>query len=151
MYKLRIATLDDAEITYKWVNDSIIRQFSFSKGKIEWRKHYEWFQQKIYSDQCVYLILEDDSNKKIGSIRFDLDKDYCWVINYLLDSSFHGQGIGEFLLRKGIDKLVEMIPNIQTFCGIVLKSNGASIRIFEKLGFICVLSDYSTMKFIKKV
>jgi RimJ/RimL family protein N-acetyltransferase len=150
VFNLRIATLQDAEITYNWANDPIIRQFSFSKDKIEWHNHKEWFQNKINSEKCLYLILEEGT-LPVGSIRFDINQDCCGVISYLVVPSFHGRGLGEFLLMNGIDKLIELIPNIHAVAGTVFKENKASIRIFEKSGFQIVSADQLSIKYIKKI
>ncbi len=150
MFNLRIATILDAQITYNWANDPVIRQFSFSKAKIEWLNHKEWLYNKINSNKCIYLILEEDT-VPVGSIRFDIDQDYCGVISYLVAPSVHGRGLGEFILKKGIEKLIELMPNIHAVSGTVFKENKASIRIFEKSGFQIIATDQLSIKFIKKI
>ncbi len=150
MFNLRIATIKDAEITYKWAIDPVIRQYSFSKDKIEWSNHKEWFQNKISSEQCLYLILMEDAIP-VGSIRFDIDKNSCGVISYLIDPSFQGRGLGELVLKKGIEKLLALVPDIQSVSGTVFKENKASIRIFEKSAFDLISADHSSITYIKKL
>lgn len=150
MFNLRIATLQDAEITYNWAIDPIIRQFSFSKDKIEWLNHKEWFKSKINSEKCIYFIFESDT-LPVGSIRFDIDQNSCGLISYLVVPTFHGRGLGELLLLSGIDKLIERKPNILAVAGIVLKENKSSIRIFEKTGFQIVSADQLSIKYIKNL
>ena len=150
VFNLRIATIKDAEITYKWANDSIIRQFSFSKDKIEWSSHKKWFLNKINSEQCVYLILDEDTSP-VGSIRFDINQDSCGVISYLVAPLFHGRGFGEILLKNGIDKLIELMPDIHVVTGTVFKENKASVRIFEKSGFQIASEDHFSVEYIKKI
>jgi UDP-2,4-diacetamido-2,4,6-trideoxy-beta-L-altropyranose hydrolase len=135
--KLREAQKFDEEITFKWATDPKIRTFSFQHHTITKEEHTLWFQKMIADTKCLYLIAETD-DYILGSIRFDIDNEKA-IISYLIDSKYHGMGLGQILLRKGIDFLVNVKKTnnlfIKKIVGYVMKPNLPSIKAFEKLGF----------------
>jgi RimJ/RimL family protein N-acetyltransferase len=135
--KLRKAGESDVNITYKWATEPLIRAYSFNQKFISNEEHTLWFKTKITDTNCLYFIAFNE-NDNIGSIRFDIrEKDA--IISYLIDPKYHGQGFGLIILSLGIDYLSNAIRtnslNIQKIIGYVLKSNIASIKSFERLGF----------------
>jgi len=140
----------DLTITFKWANNSEIRRYSFQKKQISLQEHTRWFLDKIADGNCYFFIAEYN-NKPIGSIRFDIVKEEA-VISYLLDSKFQGKGLGKVLLIKGIKQLL-LQPEIQPISllsGSVMKTNIASIKSFQKLGFLQLDKD-DYLKFEKRL
>jgi UDP-2,4-diacetamido-2,4,6-trideoxy-beta-L-altropyranose hydrolase len=135
VFNIRQANEVDVDLTFSWANHPETRKYSFSKDKIEWDSHCNWFMSKIKSENCIYLILEKES-VPLGSIRFDL-KEGDALISYLIAPENHGQGYGTILLKKGLqylDKYRES-KNLKTVTGIVQEANTASIKTFERFGF----------------
>jgi UDP-2,4-diacetamido-2,4,6-trideoxy-beta-L-altropyranose hydrolase len=134
-FNIRRANEDDVDFTFSWANDPETRKFSFSKDKIEWHSHCNWFRKKIISKNCIYLILEKDSSP-IGSIRFDIN-DGDALISYLIAPENHGQGYGTVLLKKGLHYLENLQDdkNLKSVTGIVQEANVASIKTFERFAF----------------
>ena len=97
--KLISASESDTEITYKWAADPEVRKWSFSTNPIIFDEHQNWFSKKINDTNCVYYIAHLN-DQAIGSIRFDIE-DSIATISYLLDTAFHGQGLGQSLLIQG--------------------------------------------------
>jgi RimJ/RimL family protein N-acetyltransferase len=138
LIKPRRATTADIDLTFGWATNPVIRRFSFQQHKIEKSEHTNWFLQKLMDTNCIYSIVEYD-NVPIGSIRFDIREGEA-MISYLLDPAYHGQGIGQLILKKGIEWLFivnihGMIP-ISVISGDVMKTNFPSIKAFERLGFV---------------
>ena len=102
--ELRSAIFSDVELIFNWVNNPIIRQYSFSKEKIQFSDHVKWFLNKIEDPKCKYYILEVNGIAA-GSIRFDLDENNEGLISYLLDPVFSGKGLGTFILKEGLERL----------------------------------------------
>lgn len=97
---MKVASIEDTDTTFKWANDPVIRKHSFSKAEIRKEEHVLWFERKIQSEDCIYLIaLKDDIS--VGSIRFDLNEGDA-LISYLVDPLYHGYGYGQVLLCKGL-------------------------------------------------
>lgn len=132
-FQLKIATKDDFQSTFNWVNNKTIRKFSFNQKRVLLSDHKKWFFNKISSFDCLYLIAYNN-NEKIGSIRFDLSNDFA-VLSYLIDTNHQGKGYGTLILEKGIDKLKFLHNNINVVSGFVMEENTASIHIFKKLNF----------------
>src|SRR5690606_9855241 len=100
LINLRLAKIEDAELTYEWASDPHIRKYSFSKEKISWQNHQHWFGQKINDVNCLYFIAEI-GNDPIGSVRFDIYNKEA-LISYLVDRNQHGRGLGRIILAEGI-------------------------------------------------
>lgn len=148
---LREATLDDLKTTFRWVNDKIVRTFSYNRNEITEQEHFSWFSEKIASEECVYFILEIAQNA-VGSIRFDIEKNGISAkINYLIASEFTGNGYGSFILTEGVKKLKLYKPAIETVYGFVLLNNQFSIKIFKKQGYKITFENDNELKFEKKL
>ncbi|MEQ9377754.1 MAG: UDP-2,4-diacetamido-2,4,6-trideoxy-beta-L-altropyranose hydrolase [Imperialibacter sp.] len=131
---LRRADHADDKLTYKWGNDPLIRRHSFTKDHIPFEEHKKWFEGKISSADCVFLIAEYQQ-EPVGSVRFDLNEGNVAVVSYLIDSSFHGKGLGLPVLRSAIKHLAQNFSELSAIIGYVMKENLASLVIFRKLGF----------------
>ena len=131
---MRDATINDDMLTFNWLNNSYIRKYSFNKSKVSFSDHYQWFEEKIYSRDTEYYILEIN-NIPIGSIRFDEILTNNAKINYLIDPLYSGKGYGKHILEHGIIKLKKSCPDVKNVYGVVFEQNIASIKIFNKLGF----------------
>jgi len=147
--KLRSANEDDNDITYHWVNNPIVREFSFDKSTISKEEHSNWFRSKLSSAKCKYYILEV-KGVRAGSIRFDIEKTEA-KISYLIDPEFVGQGFGTIILSKGIKLLTEEKPELKSVYGLVFESNQASKRIFNKLNFSSSFIDSAELKYVKEI
>lgn len=147
---LRYAKPFDAELTYSWANDSIVRMFAFTKEKIEWENHKKWYYDKINDDNCEYYILSKEG-VSVGSIRFDIDNDKKAMISYLIDPAWHGNGFGKIILKYGVDKLKSCRKDVVMVYGLVQQENTASIKIFEKLGFQNTSKDQKNYRFEKEL
>lgn len=146
---LRKASYEDVILTYSWATNENIRKYSFSKEKILFEKHSDWFSRKLNDPNCHYYILEDSSSTSLGSIRIDREnKD--GVISYLIDPKYHGLGLGQSILRL-LEGTIQIDDNqIHSLVGYVIKENIASIRIFEKLKYSKEVIN-GRLKFIKEI
>lgn len=148
--KIRKAKKDDTLSTFNWCNNPIVRAYSFSKDKISFKDHQNWFEEKLDNKDCIYLILELHKIP-IGSVRFDKINNEA-IISYLIDPNFHGKGYGKIILSKSIKFIKEVLNEEVTYIsGKVNSENLPSINIFKKLDFDCEILDLSTYKFTKKL
>jgi UDP-2,4-diacetamido-2,4,6-trideoxy-beta-L-altropyranose hydrolase len=149
-FTLRRATRTDLDITYKWAINKVIRKYAYNSEIIQYREHQSWFVSRISSQDHVYLIAEINS-KVVGSLRFDINDNEA-IINYLIDPEFHGLGYGLILLKKGLNKLVELkIPGIEKVVGFVMEKNIASVKVFHQLGYKVDEKKDQSYKFSKKI
>jgi UDP-2,4-diacetamido-2,4,6-trideoxy-beta-L-altropyranose hydrolase len=135
---LRPAVQNDLEITFAWATNPEIRRFAFQNHQISSEEHTQWFFGKINDPLCKFFIGEI-SGRPFGSIRFDINNNEA-IISYLVDPAFHGQNLGQILLKKGIESLLSK-KNLESkavfniISGFVMKPNIPSIKAFERLGF----------------
>jgi RimJ/RimL family protein N-acetyltransferase len=132
-FNFKKATMNDAETTFKWVNNPIIRSFSFNQNQITFENHLQWFGNKLKDSTCEYFIAYD-RNMKIGSIRFDITDNNA-LLSYLIDPECQGKGYGSKILKAGIKKLKNIRKEVELISGYVMPDNKASIHIFNKLNF----------------
>lgn len=147
--KLRYATQEDIDVTYRWAKDPMIRKFSFNQNEIIKEEHYNWFSKKIKDEDCYYFILEDILHNPVGSIRLDV-KNNEGLISYLIDSQYFGRGLGTLILQLVEQKIKEDNLPVNELIGYVLKVNVASVKIFKKLQYHCT-EDKESLKFYKEL
>ncbi len=131
---LRKATADDLMLLYNWANDPEVRRHSFNTEPILLENHTRWFQVKL-ADPAAALYLADVAGVPAAHIRFDIQNGTA-VLSYLISEKYRGKGLGHTVLLKGIEKLQQDRPEVQQVEGLVQKSNPASVRAFEKAGFV---------------
>ncbi len=134
-FSVRIAEISDIEITLKWAKDKSLRRYFLNPNIIEDETHTSWFTKKISDENCFYFIGEFQ-NKAISSIRFDLSDNHA-KISYIVDNNYQGKGFGKILLKKAMFMLKKKLGDrIIKFSGQVLSANIASIKTFQRLGFV---------------
>ena len=112
-----------------WANEFNVRKNSLNSNIITQEDHDEWFESKIKNPNCKIYIAKNIISNNLGQIRLDL-KNNIWYIDYSVDYSIRGLGLGRLLVQK----VIELNPN-SSFAAIVKLENLASIKIFESLGF----------------
>jgi len=133
--KLRKVNHTDISITYNWAANPDIRAYSFIKHAITKEEHVSWFANKLEDLNCFYYIAEID-DLKVGTIRFDIHGNEA-IVSYLIAPEHQGKGLGQTLLIQGLQTMSLMSNKlkIRKIVGYVIKSNIASVKAFERLGF----------------
>lgn len=129
---LHKATEQDLLISHNWANDPEVRNQSFSSQPIPLEVHSGWFRQKIADTNSFYYLVWQ-GEKPVAQIRFDIVGNDA-TISYLIGPELRGQGLGAWILAKGIRQLLEE-TSPQRIIGHVKQTNVASQRSFEKLAF----------------
>ena len=132
-YRLRKANVEDAKLIFDWANEPDVRANSFNPELIEWDNHIKWFRNKLDSVGCIILILEEHDHP-IGQIRFDLNDEAQWEVDYSVGSEFRGQGIGKRIIKEGMSHLHQNKYH-EPIVAKVKRSNIPSLKVFRKLGF----------------
>jgi UDP-2,4-diacetamido-2,4,6-trideoxy-beta-L-altropyranose hydrolase len=129
---VRKATENELHTSYQWANDPVVRSQSYSSQPIPLADHSSWFRKKIAAENQYYYILWE-GEKAVAQIRFELSGGEA-TISYLTAPELRGQGMGAWILAKGIRQLLtDTKPT--TIIGHVKNGNLASLRSFEKLAF----------------
>ena len=133
--KLRIAQENDCKLLWEWANDPEVRQSAFNSNNIEWEDHQVWFLNKQNETDCIQYIALSKNDVPIGQIRFDI-KGSIAEIDYSIGKDFRRMGLGQMLLKKGIELFCAQQERSITIQGYVKKENAPSSRTFLSAGFI---------------
>ncbi len=130
----RLAEEEDLMCYFNWANEPAVRRQSLSQATISLEDHRKWFMKKLARPTTLmYLFFWKE--RPVGQVRFELE-DQSAVINYALDASMRGKGLGKKMLSQAMNILEKETPlPFHTFLGVVKRDNAPSVKIFEKLGF----------------
>lgn len=130
----RHATIDDCLLYYNWANDPSTRMQSYNTEPIPFESHKKWFENRITLENCIFYVIEM-KGIPIGQIRFDI-KNKVATISYSLDKEYRGKGLGQLLLKKGLEVFKKENGNSYKIIGFVKEQNIASCKAFRNLDFL---------------
>ena len=138
--KINKATINDMLDIFELANDEVVRRNSFNQEKINIDDHKEWFIKKINDPNCLFLIFKNHEEQFIGSVRFDLDKNYLpnnYIISIQISKNFRGKNIANPILKQSIEEFHKVFKD-SIIIAKIKNDNIASIKIFKKNNFIVI-------------
>ncbi len=141
---LRRAVADDARRVFDWANDPVTRAASFVSREIAWEEHAAWFARSLEApDRVLFIALR--AGEPAGLVRFDRNREAGegWeaaTIGINVAPSQRGGGFGTALLLRATRAAEEL--GIRTIFAAIKRENAASLRAFEKAGYVRV-GDYA--------
>src|SRR3989344_3798171 len=129
--KVRPVQPTDTKTIWETRNEPMALAVAASQEIIPLTRHIAWFNSKYFSNKNNFCFVAEVDEKVIGYCRFDLDQNH-YLNSIAISSSMHGKGIGTLLLRQSIGQLRPLKPILAE----IRKHNIASIKIFERCGFI---------------
>jgi UDP-2,4-diacetamido-2,4,6-trideoxy-beta-L-altropyranose hydrolase len=145
--------IKDAEIIdsidlFEWRNDQLSCCMSKNNKKLTIKEHEIWFKGSL-KNPLRKLYVGIDSNGKIGVCRFDYDElDNCSEISINLNPKMRGKNLSYEFLNNSIKKYVA--NNSCKLKATIKKENKASLKIFEKSGFLYFAED-SNFFYLRKI
>lgn len=133
-FYLRKVTLEDAEILFKWRNESSTRNSSFNDNLIEYDSHLKWLSSTLNNPNIVFFILECNRNS-VGQIRLNINSNVA-EISYSIGESFRGYGYGRKILTLIEDTVNKYFGNIVYLKALVKKENVVSSYLFKSLNYV---------------
>ncbi len=130
---LRRARDEDCIDVFSWRDHPETRRYSNDANEISLEGHRLWYARKLSDPSCEFLIGEL-AGAPIGVLRYDVQGREAMVSIYLVPGQ-QGRGFGRALLRKGVQWLSTVRPEIRRLSARVLKGNQRSARAFEAAGF----------------
>ena len=143
---LRKATMEDAELLFRWKNDPDTIANSITKRGVTMEEHVNWLQKVMENSNRQLFILEVEQIP-VGQLRLDLavleednsqsQKNMPAItaeISYGLGVEYRGKGLGRVLLEQA-ESLVWLL-NLKELTAEVLPHNMASQKLFRSLGFV---------------
>lgn len=131
---LSLATPEEVVVAYHLANDDTVRSNSFTPNKIPYPTHCAWYENILKDPNALVLHAFVDS-KFSGQVKFNIIGEDA-LIGVSIKPDFRGCGLGTILLQKGINLLYAKNPKIKQVIALIKKENIASVKLFEKVGFI---------------
>jgi RimJ/RimL family protein N-acetyltransferase len=130
---LRLATLNDEDMVFRWRNDPFILSRGSANRAVSQEEHQIWFKETILgSSRKMFIVLWQDH--PIGQVRFDREnKQECVVSAYLLEE-FIGRGWGVQAICKGCAEVFRAWE-VERIVACVRVDNPKGHSAFLKAGF----------------
>lgn len=145
---LRPVKKDDIRDLWLWRNHPETRKWSFCSDEIPFEQHERWFAAYLADAMHTILIAEDERGEKVGQARFE-KKGNTASVSVNLNPAFFGKGYGSALISKATKSFLEESKDISTVAAEVIEGNIASLRAFQKAGYL--IAKEGTVKGDKKV
>jgi len=148
-----VQPVDESDMisVYTLSNSKSVRQNSFNPEPIELESHKKWFETKLRDENTIMLKAVLGENFA-GQARLEINGDTA-LVGVSIDEEFRGKGIASKLLRE----IIEIAENrgVKVIEAFIKLENQASIKLFEKAGFIfdrkTEVSGKSALKFVYKI
>jgi deoxyribonuclease-4 len=138
--RLRIAEDGDCQFLFDLRNHPIVREASFSTDEISFDQHEVWFKKTLKDPDTVIYVGLDDSNERIGMVRFKKNGEQA-TISMAVTPSIHGKGHGTAIIRDSCNMYMHQESNVDEIIAEIKKSNITSVKVFGKAGFVETKSD----------
>jgi UDP-2,4-diacetamido-2,4,6-trideoxy-beta-L-altropyranose hydrolase len=132
---LRLRRVDEGDeaALLALANQPEVRRQAFSPQTISAEEHREWFRSRLAARDTRMWVL-DGSRQIAAQIRYEATDDGAAEIGFSVAERWRGRGLGTWLLRHTYARACEEL-RVTCARGIVLESNVASRRAFERAGF----------------
>ena len=137
MLSVRPVTDDDCRLLWEWVNEPGVRSFAFQSHFIPWEEHRAWFAAKRVDPCWVMFIVLDEIRRPVGQVRFEpQDQDGAATeVAISIGREWRGRGYGTEAIRLACEAYRRM-GQAARVVACIKPENVASLRIFEKAGFV---------------
>ena len=150
--KMRFAELMDADLYFKWANDTLVRKNSFNQTEIDFNQHVNWFKNKLNSENCFFYMFFDEKDNAVGQVRIDKSDEEI-VIGISIDENHRGKSLGTIMLNQACNDYLSRFP-LAVIIAYIKEENIASINQFSKAGFIntqsVMINECKSYKFKKQ-
>ena len=131
--RLRPVTMQDAELILEWVNDPLDRANSYSSEPITLDEHLAWLKRSL-SNPEVYLYMMTYKGEDVGHIKLYVN-DGKAEIGYCIAPNWRGRGLAKVIVALMTIEAAEHLSEVQALFGCVKRSNPASRKAFQKVGY----------------
>ncbi len=144
--EIRNATQDDAKDLFFWRNDPITRQMFFNTAPVLWEDHVDWLTASLVNATRTLLIATID-DKKVGTIRFDLEKNIA-SISININPTCRGENMAVEILLLAQDYAPK---EAQSLRAEIKRGNTASLKTFERAGYALQTEDDKNAYYAKNI
>lgn len=104
------ASAEHEELIFTWVNDPLVRKFSFNTNEITRTEHGKWFQSLLNDDSTFYLIFYSEENNPVGQVRINQNGPNLAKIGVLVNSQNRGKGYAAEIIRIASELYIQKYP-----------------------------------------
>ncbi len=140
--KLRLATLDDADILLKWRNDNTTRKYCRNTRIIKTKEHLTWLKKSL-KDKNRQLYIAEINNIPIGTVRTDYSRE-LFELSWTVAPEMRDKNIGKEMVNTIVNKLNKPIK------AVIKKINIASTKIAEYVGMSFEYEENDLLFYYKK-
>jgi len=134
-YIIREAKTRDSRFIFDLSNEKIVRDNSIKKRKIGREEHIKWFNNKLNDNNYEFFVIYDEHNNFIGQIRYEISDDKA-VVSISITKNFRVEKLASKILADSSAILFRNREKIERVFAYIRKENIASLRAFEKAGYI---------------
>lgn len=131
---VRRAREDDKKAVFELSNDPEVRRYSINKEAISWEEHVEWFSARIKDPESDFLVAEA-GGKFVAQARYKPEGSRT-VVSLSIVGAFRGKGLSTEILKESARQVFAAHKGLQAITAYIDAANTASVRSFEKAGYI---------------
>ncbi len=94
------ASIEDAELLFRWRNDELTRTASINQGVIQFEEHLAWLEKSL-ADSSRRVLIASLGQVPLGTIRIDTSKgetEFSWTVA----PESRGKGIAKRMLKQAL-------------------------------------------------
>ncbi|MBD1564520.1 UDP-2,4-diacetamido-2,4,6-trideoxy-beta-L-altropyranose hydrolase [Vibrio sp. S12_S33] len=128
---LVLAAQEDIQLVYEWQCHPRTRKYALNSDPPTWAEHQAWMSKKLTeTSDYFYMVTDRLDQRHLGVVRLDRIKVGHYLVSIFVEPGSYGQGVASQALA-----MVDAIHPDVTLHATVLKSNGASQRLFQRAGY----------------
>lgn len=151
MLEYRFAKSTDVDLLFRWVNEPLVRRFSFNSEPIIYEKHVEWYASKLRDPDAVFFVFSNEMKEDVGLVRIEKVHEEV-IVGVLVDGIHRGKSYSTQMLITATNYYHGICPGA-IINAYIKADNVASIRSFTNAGFaspeIVFYNGYECRKMIK--
>ena len=133
-FVLRRVVAEDSPAVWELANSPMVRQISITQTPIPLSTHELWFADQLRHNRNFYII-ESLGGDFCGYVRFAVHEDMAATVSIAICHERRGKGLGTASLIDAGRLFFKEYPDY-TICAAVESDNKASLRMFQKSGFL---------------
>lgn len=133
--QIRLANESDTRLIFEWRNDPLTISTSRTQAGIEWDGHSKWFPAQLSKPETTCLIGEEA--EPCGVVWFRKGRSGVYETSVNLAPQFRGKKLSAPMLGAAADWMRNN-KSAQFFSTEIQDTNVASIKMFERCGFVYV-------------
>ena len=126
-------TVEDAEMVFAWRNRPDVRAASLNQAPLIWEDHRNWVARLAERRDGIWAIYFEGA-RPLGSVSATTDGNGTWHWGFYIGAQDAPRGAGGRMLAA-FHRQMRARKDVTRITADVRATNGASIRLHQKLGF----------------